>query len=122
MDAHAGLDLNVHFSPKQMKLYLWIKGLLSYPFFYLCVISLPFTKLLERWSDDSFSADDTVSTYPNIGQISPNHTVCHNDTLKLAGHVAYLRYTVLLGQFGAKKGPIPNAKTCMLFPKRVCNI
>jgi len=43
----------------------------------------PFTELLERWPYDGFLGDDAVSTYTNIGQITSNHAVSHNNGLHM---------------------------------------
>lgn len=46
---------------------------------------LPFAELLERWTNDAPTLDDTVSAHPDIGQVASDDAVIHDNSLRTPG-------------------------------------
>ncbi len=48
---------------------------------------LPFGKLLERWSNDGLFAEDAVLAHADVGQVTTDHALTHDDVLAIEDNV-----------------------------------
>jgi len=49
--------------------------------------SHPFGKLLERWSNDGLFAEDAVLAHADVGQVTTDHALTHDDVLAIEDNV-----------------------------------